>query len=68
MDVNRVYSGGFSPDESKIILGSDESGIFNLYELNLSTDEKKQLTSSADNAVFSNKALPIPQSLSSSAS
>ncbi len=58
MDVNRVYSGGFSPDESKIILGSDESGIFNLYELNLSTDEKKQLTASTDNAVFANGYFP----------
>ncbi len=58
MDVNRMYSGGFSADESKIILGSDESGIFNLYEVSLASGEKKQLTASNDNAVFANGYFP----------
>jgi dipeptidyl aminopeptidase/acylaminoacyl peptidase len=52
MDVKNIFSAGFSPDESKLLLGSNETGIFNAFELDLKTMEKKQLTSSTQESVF----------------
>ena len=52
MDVKNIFSAGFSPDESKLLLGSNETGIFNAFELDLKTMEKKQLTSSTGESVF----------------
>jgi len=52
LDVKNIFSAGFSPDESKVLLGSNETGIFNAYELNLQTLEKKQLTSSTVESIF----------------
>lgn len=40
------------PDESKILLGSNETGIYNVFELNLATNEKQQRTSSTEESVF----------------
>jgi dipeptidyl aminopeptidase/acylaminoacyl peptidase len=58
MDVKNIYSAGFSPDETKILLGSNETGIFNVFELNLQTDEKKQLTSSTEESIFAASYFP----------
>lgn len=52
MDVKNMFSAGFSPDESKILIGSNETGIFNAFELDLKTGEKKQLTHSDKESVF----------------
>lgn len=52
MDVKNIFSAGFSPNESKILLGSNETGIFNAFELNLETGEKKQLTNSAKESIY----------------
>lgn len=46
--ANTRFSGGnFSDDETKLLINSDESGIFNLYEINLADNSKKQLTNSS---------------------
>jgi dipeptidyl aminopeptidase/acylaminoacyl peptidase len=52
MDVKNIFSAGFSPDESKILLGTNETGIYNVFEMNLSTGEKTQLTNSTEESVF----------------
>jgi len=52
MDVTNIFSAGFSPDESRVLLGSNESGIYNAYELDLQTLEKKPLTTSTEESVF----------------
>jgi dipeptidyl aminopeptidase/acylaminoacyl peptidase len=45
--ANTRFEGGtFSPDETRLLIGSDETGIFNLYEINLAEGTKKQLTNS----------------------
>ena len=45
--ANTRYDGGtFSPDETRLLIGSDETGIVNLYEINLADGTKKQLTTS----------------------
>lgn len=52
MDIVQIAGGAFSPDESKVLFSSKETGIFNAYEIDLASGEKKQLTSSPDNATF----------------
>jgi dipeptidyl aminopeptidase/acylaminoacyl peptidase len=58
MDVKNIYSAGFSPDESKILLGSNETGIYNVYELELESGAKKQLTTSTKESVFASSYFP----------
>lgn len=58
MDVKNIYSAGFSPDESKILLGSNETGIYNVFELDLASGEKKQLTSSSSESIFPSSYFP----------
>ena len=40
----------FSPDGSKVLVASDETGIFNLYAVDIATGEKTALTSSSDSS------------------
>ena len=58
MDVKNMYSAGFSPNESKILLGSNETGIFNVFELDIKSGEKKQLTSSTTESIFASSYFP----------
>lgn len=58
MDVKNMYSAGFSPDESKILLGSNETGIYNVFELDIKSGEKKQLTSSTKESIFASSYFP----------
>jgi Tol biopolymer transport system component len=51
MDIVQITGGAFSPDESKVLFSSKETGIFNAYEIDVKTGEKKQLTNSTDNAI-----------------
>ena len=43
-----VGGGAFSPDEKKLLIGSNETGIFNLFEIDLASGEKSQLTNSTE--------------------
>lgn len=58
MDIVQIGGGAFSPDESKILINSKATGIFNAYEIDLKTGEQKQLTTSTDNAIFSQSYFP----------
>ena len=58
MDIVQINGGAFSPDESKIVYNSKATGIFNAYEIDLKTGEQKQLTVSADDAIFSQSYFP----------
>ncbi|GHM98665.1 peptidase S9 [Cytophagales bacterium WSM2-2] len=53
MDIVQIGGNAFSSDESKILINSKETGIFNAFEIDIKTGEKKQLTKSVDNAIFS---------------
>ncbi len=48
----RIGGGFFSPDETKLLVSSDESGIFNVYEIDISSGVKKQITSSGEESFF----------------
>ncbi len=58
MDIVQIGGSSFSPDESKILFSSKETGIFNAYEIDIATGEKKQLTNSSDNSIYANSYFP----------
>ena len=53
MSNNRSSGGYFSKDANKLIYSSDKSGIFNIYEVDLKTNEETQLTDSKEESFFS---------------
>ncbi len=58
MDIVQINGGAFSPDETKIIINSKETGIFNAVEIDIATGKQTALTTSTDNAVFSQSYFP----------
>jgi len=48
----QIDGGNFSTDESKLIVSSDKSGIWNVYEISLSDTTMKQITSSSVESFF----------------
>lgn len=54
----RLYGGTFSPDETRLLVSSDESGIFNLYEVNIADATRKQITTSTVESFFAIDYLP----------
>ena len=58
MDIVQINGGAFSPDETKIVYNSKATGIFNAYEIDLKAGAEKQLTTSTDNAIFSQSYFP----------
>ena len=56
---NTRYSGGaFSSDETKLLVSSDETGIFNLYEISIADGSKKQITTSENETLFAIDYVP----------
>jgi len=53
-----VYGGEFTTDDTKLVVSSNESGIFNAYEIDISTIEKKALTTSTKESVFADGYVP----------
>ncbi|MBK8505254.1 MAG: S9 family peptidase [Saprospiraceae bacterium] len=47
-----VIGGSFSPDEKSLLITSNETGIYNAYELDLATNEMTAMTKSKENSVF----------------
>jgi dipeptidyl aminopeptidase/acylaminoacyl peptidase len=58
MDIVQINGGAFSPDESKILISSKATGIFNAVEVDIKTGEQKALTTSIDNAIFGYSYFP----------
>ncbi len=54
----RISGADFSADESKILTSSDESGIFNVYEINIVDGSKKAVTNSKDESLFAVDYVP----------
>jgi len=50
-NVNIGFS-AFSPDESKLLVTSNETGIYNVFEISLSDGSKKQVTNSTTESFF----------------
>lgn len=58
MDIVPITGGAFSPDETKVMISSRETGIYNAYEIDIASGEKKALTNSTDNSVFGYSYFP----------
>lgn len=52
LESTSVFGSSFSPDGSKILVSSDESGIYNAYAISVDGGTPVQLTSSEDDAVL----------------
>lgn len=57
-DTRSVRGSGFSADESKILITSNASGIFNAYEVAIADTVAKSLTNSAKESIFAEDYLP----------
>jgi len=55
---NRIGGGAFSEDETKLLVSNDESGIFNVYEIDISSGGKTQKTFSGKESFFAIDYLP----------
>ncbi len=53
-----VGGGFFSPDENKLLINSNESGIYNAYEIDIASGTKKALTNSTKESTFANDYVP----------
>ena len=51
-DLPAESGNAFSPDGKKLLISSDESGVFNVYALPVDGGEAVPLTASTDNAMF----------------
>ena len=58
MDIVQINGGSFSQDETKLLISSKETGIFNAFEIDIQSGEQKQLTKSDDNAIFAYSYFP----------
>jgi len=53
-----VFGGDISDDEKKMLITSNENGIYNVYEIDMASDEKKALTASSKESMFANSYVP----------
>lgn len=53
-----VGGGAFSTDETKLLVNSNESGIYNAYEIDIASGQKKALTNSTKESIFGNDYVP----------
>lgn len=52
-NTTRITGASFSPDKQKILISSNETGVFNVYAVPVGGGTPTQLTHSTDNAIFS---------------
>lgn len=62
--INQFYEnaniggGSFSPDETRLLVSSNETGIYNVYEIDIATGEKTQLTNSTEESYYAQGYFP----------
>ena len=54
----KIGGGSFSPDETKLLVNSNETGIFNVYEIDIESGEQKALTSSTEESFLGQSYFP----------
>ncbi len=54
----RMFGGVFSDDENRLLISSDETGIFNVYEIDLAEGSRRALTSSTEESFFAIDYVP----------
>ena len=53
-----IRGGSFSQDETKVLISSNESGIYNLYEITVSDGSKREVTNSTVESYFAEDYVP----------
>jgi Tol biopolymer transport system component len=53
-----IDGGAFSPDETRLLISSNESGIYNVYEITLADGKQRQVTNSAVESYFAIDYVP----------
>jgi dipeptidyl aminopeptidase/acylaminoacyl peptidase len=53
LDTTTFFGASFSPDNSKVLVSSNESGVYNAYAIPVEGGDPEPLTTSADNSIFS---------------
>lgn len=56
--TRQIGGGAFSTDETKLLITSNESGIYNLYEINLADGSQRQVTASTGDSYFAIDFVP----------
>jgi dipeptidyl aminopeptidase/acylaminoacyl peptidase len=54
----RIGGGAFSPDETKLLVSSNRTGIFNVFEISIADSAKRQVTASTVESYFSVDYVP----------
>lgn len=54
----QIRGGAFSPDETKLLVSSNESGIYNLYEITIADSSRRALSSSTTESYFAVDYVP----------
>src|SRR5262245_59759785 len=54
----QVGGGAISLDDKKVLVSSNESGIYNVYEIDIPSGQKKALTHSTKESAFANDYVP----------
>lgn len=54
----KIYGGTFSEDETKLLVSSNVSGIFNVFEINIADKAEKQITNSEVESFFAIDYVP----------
>jgi dipeptidyl aminopeptidase/acylaminoacyl peptidase len=58
MNTTSIGGSDFSPDNSKILYSSNQTGVYNAFEVPVTGGEPRQLTNSTDNSVFTISYFP----------
>jgi dipeptidyl aminopeptidase/acylaminoacyl peptidase len=56
--TKNINGGAFNKDETKILVNNNETGIYNVYEINLADTSMKALTNSTKESFFINDCVP----------
>ena len=56
----RIGGGNFNADETRLLVSSDKSGIFNVYEISIADSSMRQVTNSTTESFFAQDYGPGP--------
>ena len=55
---SEVFGGDISGDDKKMLVTSNESGIYNIYEIDIASGQKQAITKSDKESIFANSYVP----------
>ena len=55
---SEVFGGDISGDDKKMLVTTNESGIYNIYEIDIASGQKQAITNSDKESIFANSYVP----------